>query len=41
MIRGINNQPYINMEPYLDMDAFEKMQPEIYRGFSEAREFAK
>jgi len=41
MIRGINNQTYFNMEPYLDMEAFEKLQPEIIRGFAEAREFAK
>jgi hypothetical protein len=41
MIKGINNQPYFNIEPYIDMDTFEKLQPEIYRGFSESREFAK
>lgn len=41
MIKGINNQPYIDMEPYLDMDTFDKLQPEIYRGFSESREYAK
>lgn len=41
MLKGINNQAYFNMEPYLDMEAFEKMQPEIIRGFAEAREFAK
>ena len=41
MIKGINNQKYFNMEPYLDMDTFEKLQPEILRGFAEAREFAK
>lgn len=29
------------MEPYLDMDIFEKLQPEIYTGFSLAREYAK
>lgn len=29
------------MEPYLDMDTFNKLQPEILRGFSDAREFAK
>jgi len=29
------------MEPYLDMDTFKKLQPEIIRGFAEAREFAK
>jgi hypothetical protein len=41
MISGINNNIYFNMEPYIDMEAFDKMQPEIYRGFAEAREFAK
>ena len=29
------------MEPYIDMDTFMKLQPEIIRGFAEAREFAK
>lgn len=41
MIKGINGKPYFDMEPYLDMDTFDKLQPEIYRGFAEAREFAK
>lgn len=41
MIKGINNQPYFNLESYLDMSEFDKLQPEIYRGFAEAREFAK
>ena len=41
MIKGINNQPYIDMEQYLDMEQFEKMQPEIIQGFALAREFAK
>lgn len=41
MIKGINGQPYFDMEQYLDMDTFDKLQPEIYRGFAEAREFAK
>ena len=41
MIKGINGSPYIDMEQYLDMGAFEKLQPEIIRGFAEAREFAK
>jgi hypothetical protein len=41
MFKGINGLPYLDMEKYLDMEAFEKMQPEIYRGFAEAREFAK
>jgi len=41
MIKGINEQAYFDMEPYLNMDQFEKLQPEILRGFAEAREFAK
>jgi len=41
MIKGINNQPYIDMTQYLDMDGFDKLQPEIYRGFADAREYAK
>jgi hypothetical protein len=41
MIKGINNQAYINIEPYLDMVEFDAMQSKIYRGFAEAREFAK
>jgi hypothetical protein len=41
MIKGINNQPYIDLEPYLNMHEFDQLQPEIYRGFAEAREFAK
>lgn len=40
-ILGINGQPYLDMEQYLDMDTFDKLQPEIIRGFAEAREFAK
>ena len=41
MIKGINNNPYINLESYLDMKEFDRLQPEIIRGFAEAREFAK
>ena len=41
MFRGINNNPYIDMEQYLDMAKFDQLQPEILRGFAEAREFAK
>lgn len=41
MIKGINNQTYIDMEPYLDMDMFDKLQPEIYKGFALARHEAK
>jgi len=41
MIKGINGQPYIDMSTYIDMDKFDQMQPEILKGFAEAREFAK
>jgi hypothetical protein len=41
MIKGINNHPYIDMTPYINMDEFDQLQPEIIRGFAEAREFAK
>lgn len=41
MIKGINGQPYINMSPYINMADFDQLQPEIIRGFAEAREFAK
>lgn len=41
MISGINGKPYIDIEPYLDMESFMKLQPEIYSGFAQAREFAK
>jgi hypothetical protein len=40
-IKGINGLPYFDLEQYLDMDVFDKLQPEIIRGFAEAREFAK
>ena len=40
-IRGINNIPYFDMESYLDMSTFDKLQPEIIKGFALAREFAK
>lgn len=41
MIKGINNQPYIDLSSYIDLDYFGKLQPEIIRGFAEARMFAK
>jgi hypothetical protein len=41
MIKGINNQPYIDMTPHINMDEFDQLQPEIIRGFAEAREYAK
>lgn len=41
MIRGINGATYIDLESHVDMEAFEKLQPEIFRGFALGREFAK
>jgi len=41
VIKGINSNTYIDVEPYIDMSTFEKLQPEIIRGFAEARWFAK
>jgi hypothetical protein len=41
MIRGINHQPYFDLEQYLRMDEFDALQPEIIRGFAEARMYAK
>lgn len=41
MIKGINGQTYVDLEKHIDMDRFMKLQPELYRGFAEAREFAK
>lgn len=41
MLKGINGQKYLDMAMYLDMDTFDKLQPEIYKGFAEARWFAK
>lgn len=41
MIKGIDNRPYIDMEPYIDMATFEKLQPEILKGFALARDNAK
>jgi len=38
---GINHQPYIDMAPYLNMEQFNQLQPEIIRGFSDARMYAK
>ena len=40
-VKGINNNLYFDMEPYLDMKGFDALQPEIYRGFAQARTFAK
>lgn len=41
MIKGINDIAYYNFEPFLDMATFENLQPEIIRGFAEARMYAK
>lgn len=41
MIKGINNNIYLDMTPYIDMDKFDELQPEIIKGFAVAREFAK
>ena len=41
MLRGINGQSYFNMEQHVDMATFDKLQPEIIKGFAQAREFAK
>jgi len=41
MIKGINNHPYIDMSQHIDMQRFDELQPEIIRGFADAREFAK
>ena len=41
MIRGIGGIPYLDLESHLDMAAFDNLQPEIIRGFAEAREYAK
>ncbi len=41
MIKGINGQTYFDMSQYLDMQKFENLQPEILRGFAEARMYAK
>lgn len=40
-MRGINGDLYLDMEPHLDMKGFEELQPEILRGFADARMFAK
>ena len=41
MIRGIDNRPYLDMTSYIDMQEFDQLQPEIIRGFADAREYAK
>ena len=41
MIKGINGKPYFDLEQYLDMKTFDLLQPEIIKGFSLARPYAK
>jgi len=41
MIRGINECPYLDMSEYLDMTRFDKLQPEILKGFALSRQYAK
>ena len=41
MIKGINGKAYYDMASYINMDKFIDLQPEILKGFAEAREFAK
>jgi hypothetical protein len=41
VIKGINGTPYIDMSQHIDLDHFKKLQPEILRGFAEARMHAK
>lgn len=41
MINGINGTPYIDMSQHIDLAHFKNLQPEIYRGFAEARGYAK
>ena len=41
MIKGINNIPYFELDAYLDMEMFDRLQPEIFKGFADAREYAK
>ena len=41
MIRGIGEQPYINLDPYLDIEGFRNLHPEICKGFALARDYAK
>jgi hypothetical protein len=41
VIKGINGAPYIDMSQYIDLDHFKNLQPEIIKGFAEARMYAK
>ncbi len=41
MIKGIDGKPYFDMCNYIDLDVFDNLQPEIIKGFAQARQFAK
>jgi hypothetical protein len=41
MIKGINNQPYIDLDEYLDIKKFRSLHYKICRGFAESRKYAK
>jgi hypothetical protein len=41
MIKGINGFPYLDLSEYIDIEAFDRLQPEIFTGFSLARNYAK
>jgi hypothetical protein len=41
MIKGINNTPYFKLDDRLNMQEFDRLQPEIIKGFAEARHHAK
>jgi len=41
LVKGINGLPYLELDHFLDMVGFDNLQPEIIKGFAEAREFAK
>ena len=36
-ITGINNRPYISLDEHLDLESYDKLIPEICRGFANAR----
>ena len=41
MIKGINGKPYFDLSQHIDLDRFKNLQPEILKGFAEARIYAK
>lgn len=41
MIKGIGGTPYIDLDPYLDIGTFKSLHPEIAKGMSLARDYAK